>query len=55
METNMKLDESDIRNVAPAANAPPHGNDYTSSSSLDRIQKLQSLLKKEYSLKELCN
>ena len=49
----MKLDESDIRNVAPAANAPPHGNDYT--SSLDRIQKLQSLLKKEYSLKELCN
>ena len=52
METNKQLNESEIRQVAPPANAP-HGNDNT--SSLNRIQKLQSLLKKEYSLKELCN
>ena len=52
METNEKLNESETRNVAPAANAPL-GNDNT--SSLNRIQKLQSLLKKESSLKDLCN
>lgn len=52
METNKIINETEVRNEAPAANAP-HGNDY--NSSLNRIQKLQSLLKKEYSLKELCN
>ena len=52
METYEKLNESEIRNVAPAANAPLCIDNTT---SLNRIQKLQSLLKKEYSLKELCN
>lgn len=52
METNKQLNESGIRQVTRATNAP-NGNDI--SSSLNRIQRLQSLLKKEFSLKELCN
>ena len=52
METNKQLNESEIRKLSTAVNAP-HGNN--NGTSLNRIQKLQSLLKKEDSFKELCN